>query len=290
MSKRQTLTMVLISSIFTLMIMASSILFFSWVTAAPPVAPVNAMESLQATDGLLYTSVSALAFIPLNQNAFYAKDPRRQLLTLGNQARIATSDDNIFVAPLTLPDKSRLMGLTVFGEDFDNQGAVILRLKRCDHGQALCLNIAETTSTDVYAAGQFETSKVTTLNEIMDNNFYTYLLELELTAIANSGLRSVRLEFMTGEGATSPPGRVEKWSLSGQVRNFLLPNTNLVEVRVCTDDLSHLNNPTHYPFVVVDNRIVSLSSNSCVTVQGRNLEIRRELNTGPSSGTYQFLR
>jgi hypothetical protein len=42
--------------------------------------------------------------------------------------------------------------------------------------------------------------------------------------------------------------------------------------------------------LIVDGQSIPLASNTCVTVYGFNMELRRELNTGPSSGTYQFLR
>jgi hypothetical protein len=168
---------------------------------------------------------------------------------------------------------------------------VAVRLKRCDHGQARCVNVVETTSTDSYAAGQFQTVRIAALNEIIDNNLYSYLVELELTALFDSGLRSVRLE-MANEGSGSPPpsGGVEQWSLAGDVTSFIIPNGGWAQVRVCTGDLSHLPNQTHYPTLTVDGRSTTLGSNTCVTVWGRNIQLRRELNTGPSSGTYQILR
>jgi hypothetical protein len=60
--------------------------------------------------------------------------------------------------------------------------------------------------------------------------------------------------------------------------------------RICTDDLSHLPNPTHYPTLVVDGLAQPLASNTCVDATGYTIELRRQLNTGPSSGTYQILQ
>jgi hypothetical protein len=196
----------------------------------------------------------------------------------------------LFVAPLTLPDRSELLGMTVYGEDTDNLGEVRMSLKRCNHGQPFCVILAETTSTAPYTLGLFETSKVSVLNEVVDNQFYSYFLELDLTALGNSGLRSVRLDIIPREGVL-PPAEVMPWSLEGSIRSFKLPNTKSTQVKICTDDLSHLNNATHYPYVVVDsNQIYPLVSNMCETIWGQDIEIRRNLNTGPSSGTYQFLR
>lgn len=286
MSRHQIFLVSVISSLVTIAIIFTGWQWLGRAAAAP--LPEMAATSRQQQSGSspAFIGVSAMAFAPLNQETRFNKDPQRQILTLSDQSRNST----IFVAPLSLPDRSRLTGITVFGEDFDNQGAVRLRLTRCDHGQPRCVTLAETTSTDNFAAGQFETIKVAILNEVVDNNFYNYFLELELTAIFNSGLRSVRLEAV-GTGSAAPPaGNVEPWSLSGSATSFPLPNLDWTEVRVCTDDLSQLDNPTHYPILVVDGQSTQLASNTCLTTWGRDIEIRRRLNTGPSSGTYQFLR
>jgi len=262
---------------------AAPFLFGKQATAAP--LPIEAV-SLQSPATPQYVSVSALAFQPAQPNIAYTKDTQRQILSLIGPNLGST----IFVAPLTLTDRNQLLALTVFGEDFDSQGEIRLRLKRCDHSQARCVILAETSSTLNYAFGQFETSPVTVPNEVVDNRFYTYFLELELTALANSGLRSVRLELAT-QGGAPPVGNPERWTLAGDQLSFPVPNADLAQVRICTDDLSHLNNVTHYPFVVIDSeRTIPLSSNSCVTVWGRDIQIQRRLNTGPSSGTYQIIR
>jgi hypothetical protein len=113
-----------------------------------------------ATGNLGFTSVSALAFTPLSSEARYRKDGSRQLLALDSQTRSFAANTNLFTAPLTLPDGTILTGMTMFGEDFDSQGEVRLRLKRCDHGQGRCISLAELTSSTNYATGQFETIKL----------------------------------------------------------------------------------------------------------------------------------
>jgi hypothetical protein len=289
MNKRQILLTASISAFFTLTIIAGSMLFFSGAIAAPPAQVASTPAPQVITSSLTYLSVSSMAFMPASQDTLYRKDARRQMLTLNSQPLTSASDSYVFIAPLTLPDKNVLTGMTVYGEDFDNQGAVEVRLKRCDHSQARCSSLAETTSTDTYAAGQFETTRAAIPDEVVNQKFYSYFLELELTAVAKSGLRSVRLE-LTEDIPLTPAGSVKRWSLSKDVTSFLLPNQGWTQVRVCTDDLSHLNNPTHYPTLIVDGQMIPLSSSACVTVWGRDIEIRRELNTGASSGTYQFLR
>ncbi len=285
MNNRQMMLTTAMSSLFTLTIIAGLLLFIGQAMAAPPAKIKSSLSQQTITRTLQYVGISGLAFNPAQSNIAYNKDVQNQLLSLTSQVR---NPSNIFVAPLILPDRSELMGMTVFGEDADNQGEVRMRVKRCNHGQAFCVILAETTSTLSYAAGQFETASISVSGEVVDNRFYSYFLELDLTALGNSGLRSVRLDVITNKPSTAP-GAETPWSLTGNVRSFKLPNTSVTHARICTDDLSHLPNPTHYPFVVIDNQILPLSSDMCVTVSGRNIEIRRDLNTGPSSGTYQFL-
>ncbi len=277
MNARQLLVAAGLSTALTLAILAG--LF--WVTG-------RAEAAQPVTQGINYTSVSAMAFVPVQQNSTFFKDTQRELLTLTGPNRIFTYDRNVFVAALNLPDQSQLQALTIFGEDYDPQGEVRVRLKRCDHGQARCLNLAESTSTASFSGGAFETTRtVIQQQEIVNNAYYGYFLELELTALGNSGLRSVRLEI-TPKGETAPSTQ-QTWALEGSVTSFPLPNTWLAQVRICTNDLSYLDNTTHYPFVVVDGRSVSLSSNSCITVWGRDITIQRRPNTGPSNGTYQIV-
>jgi hypothetical protein len=285
MNKGNILVICIISGLWVLLshYVAGPLLFWKQAAAAPlPVEAVN----LQPPANPQYVSISALAFQPVQPNIAYTKDTQRQFLSLAGP----NPGSSTFIVPLLLPDRSQLLALSVFGEDFDSQGEIRLRFKRCDHGQARCVTLVETSSTLNYAFGQFETAPVTVSNEVVDNRFYTYFLELELAALANSGLRSARLE-LAPQSVTPPIGNQERWTLAGDQRSFPIPNLDLAQVRICTDDLSHLNNVTHYPFVVIDReRTIPLSSNNCVTVWGRDIEIQRRLNTGPSSGTYQIIR
>jgi hypothetical protein len=285
MNRHQVLPIIALNSIILVMVMGI-VLFFEQALAAPPRQPGEDIASQTGAGRLQFVSVSAMAFMPIQFNLPYFKDPQRQILGL---IQGTPSTPNLFVAPLMLPDRSELVGFTVFGEDFDNQGEVRLRLKQCDHGQARCVSLAETTSTAGYNFGLFETARIQFSSNIIDNNFYSYFLELELTARAGSGLRAVRLEIIPPQGG-SPSGGAESWSLSDNTLNFTIPNSGYAQVRICTDDLSHLNNATHYPFVVVDGNTVPLSSQSCVTVWGYDISVSRRPNTGPSSGNYQILR
>lgn len=288
MVKGQTIWVALSSSFATLVVLAVSILLITPVAAAPALL-VHPTKLLQTAPGFQYLGLSALAFMPVNPYAIYYKDSNQQLLTLVRPERDFASANNRFVAPLALPNEFRLTGMTVFGQDFDRLGEVWLRVKRCDHGQAQCLTLAETTSDLVYDAGPFE--KVSTFNERVDNGQFTYFLELELTALANSGLRSVRLELIEEAAVSIPADNVQRWSLADLGTSFpISTGTAKRLVRICTDDLSHLPNVTHYPVLVVDGVTQSLPSKSCVDASGYNIELRRSLGAGSSSGTYQFLR
>jgi len=279
----------IISSLVILAIAAGSVLFWGPVLAAPP-DTIKRAPALQ--DSLTnYMSLSALAFTPINRSAIYDKDLPQQLLTLDGHTGNFGNGDNLFVLGLTLPDQTRLTGLTIFGQDFDNRGEVRLRLNRCEHTQPACFNLAEVTSDLNFNAGSF--AKESALNEYIDNNRYTYFLELEMTALTNSGLRSVRLDLVNNDGTVVQPtsNPALKWELAGAVTSLSLITGNARRtISLCTDDLSHLPNPTHYPMVVVDGVSQILPSKTCMEATGYTIELRRQLNTGPSSGTYQILR
>jgi hypothetical protein len=288
MSKSQTVLVAISSSFMTLMIVAVSMTWIAPAVAAPPLT-VDTARLPQTAPSFQYLSLSALAFMPVDRHALYRKDLNQQLLTLEGQNRNVTGNSNRFLAPLTLPDQNRLTGLTVFGQDFDHLGEVWLRVKRCDHQQAQCVALAEVSSDLAYNAGPFE--KVSIFNELVDNSLFTYFLELELTALADSGLWAVRLEIIGDEAVAIPANNAQRWSLADLTTTFPIATGNIRRVvRICTDDLSHLPNATHYPILMVDGASQPLPSNTCVDASGYNIELRRNLSTGPSSGSYQFLR
>ena len=288
MDRRQIVVTVSLVSLLVILTAAGVSSLLSRAQAAPVTASSGNRAGPTAQDSVQFFSTTALAFQPTLPAAAYKKDVQRQILSLTGQNRNFIDSANIFVAPLVLPDDTQLLGATLFGEDFDNQGEVRLRLKRCDHSQARCLVLAETTSSVTLAAGQFQTPSVAIPTEIVDNRFFSYFWELELTALFNSGARSVRLEVLVPDSTAST--EAGQWALTGDVLSFSLPNFGTTEARVCASDLSHLPNPTHYPSLVVDGiQGPRISSNSCERVVGSTIEIRRNLNTGPSSGTFEFI-
>lgn len=282
MNRLQIFATAALSTILSLAVLAGVVWGFS---------PAQAASSAQTTGtGLQSISVPAMAFNPVQQNSSFAKDTQRQLLWLMGSNRTVTRDRNIFVAPLLLPDRAQLLTMVISGEDYDTQGEVRVRFKRCDQRQPICVGLGEITSQISFAGGFFEAPTTFLQNEVINNASYTYFLELELTALNNSGLRSVRLDTAAAGSASPPVSSEVRWELGGAFTSFPIPNSGWAEVKICTDDLSYLPNLSHYPFVVVDGTQRGLSSNSCLTVQGYDIEIRRNLNTGPSSGTYQILR
>ncbi|MDM8528310.1 hypothetical protein QUF58_08850 [Anaerolineales bacterium HSG24] len=287
MSKHQTILIAVLASWLPILVVGTLLLLFSWtVSASPNTQPLQ--QTAPTTD---YLTVSGLVFMPVNPAANYIKDIERQLLQIESENRVFANNNNVFVAQLTLPQHGQLMGLTLFGQDFDGRGAILVRLKRCDITQVRCKIIAKSTSILAYRVGSFEITQLSPINEPIDNYRYSYLLEAELTALADSGLRAVRLEIASNRPTITPtPPHVVRWSLSGSINRLILPNTGLTQVRVCTDELSHLDNPSHYPILVVDGLATALFSSECVTTWGRNIQVRRELNAGSSSGTYEFLQ
>ena len=214
MNRIQWVFTTIISSLITILFIGSSIIFFNQAAAAPSVQVVTPTPVV-ILEGPVYVSVSGLAFTPVNTAASYRLNRTRQLLTLENISSNFLNETNIFITPLNLPDQTVLTGMTVFGEDFDGAGAVRVRLKRCDHSQGRCITLTETTSTDAFAIGRFETIKVAILNEIIDNKLHIYFLELEITALRNSGLRSVRLELQD-QAVLTVAGDLEEWALGGK--------------------------------------------------------------------------
>ena len=294
MNNRQMMLTAVLSSLFTLTIIAGLMWLMGQASAAPPPKTGQTPAGQTITPTLQYISISGVAFSPIQQNMAYTKDVRQQLLGLAGQSRNFGAGSNLFIAPLTLPDRSELFGITVFGADFDNQGEVRVRLKRCNHGQAFCVILAETTSTAAYALGPFETSRISVFNEIVDNQFYASFLELDLTALGNSGLRSVRLEVLSQAEAPFT-AKKEPWLMQGPDRTFGLPNntTRTRDVEICIDDLTRSNtDPIHYLSSTAESVEVARlsSSNPCTKVAGEKIEIKRTLNTSRWSGTYQFLR
>jgi hypothetical protein len=187
-------------SLITVTIFGGSLLFFNGALAAPSVERALAPRPQPAGDAS-FVSVSSVAFLPADsENSAYTRDPVRQMVVLTGSAT-----GNLFVAPLSLPDQHAVVRLTAFGEYFDSNGAIQVHLKRCPHnGQTPCERLASAgVSAGSPVQPRFETHTTVVPNVAVDNQRFTYLLELELTALQNSGLRSVRLELSAGEAAVS---------------------------------------------------------------------------------------
>ena len=144
MNNRQMITVVTISTVLTLILTFGILSVFDRALAAP----LNTQAARPASqDSVEFIAISALAFEPTQPGMPYFKDVQRQILRLTSTDRNFIAGNNIFVAPLTLQNGSQILAMSLFGEDFDTQGEIRLRLKRCDHSQARCQILAETSST-----------------------------------------------------------------------------------------------------------------------------------------------
>ena len=283
MNRREIILTAILSSVLSLVVLMGGVVWLGPAQAAP--APQVAGGNVQ------YVSVSATAFESVQQNSSYTKNTERQMLTVQGTSYAFTLDRNRFAVPLMLPDRAQLLTMVVSGEDYDSQGEVRVRLKRCQQNQPICVVLSETSSGLGFSGGPFGTPASFLQNEVVNNAFYTYFLELDITALNNSGLRAVRLELVSAGGSPAPVSSQIRWELSGNFIRFPIPGAGWTEVKICTDDLSHLPDPGHYPEVVADNQPPQrLGSNDCYTARGYDIEIMRNPNAYPSSGTYQILR
>lgn len=237
---------VLIILVLSTLINANS---FQGKVAAAPLAEAALTSTQQITgSNRSYQSVSLFEFVPFKpNNTLYTINANPLLLTLGAKSDYNfASANNIFEAPLSLPDNVMLTGLTVFGVDNDNQGEVKVTFFRCNHtynSQTACQEISLSSNTS-NSLGQFQTQ--TPLGFIpfpIRNQDNFYFLQLEITALNNSGLRSVRLQFADNSGSGSTPATLPEhpivpWNLgANELVEIPSPTGDPITVRVCVDAL-----------------------------------------------------
>lgn len=282
MKRQQVVLITAISSVVTLLMVIAMLSTFSGAVAAlEPTA-----QSPQA--GINYLSIPATAFRPTDSDTTYGFN--RQMLTAQSNTdkfnRLQT-----FVAPIILADGTIIAEMTIFGQDFSEENDVRVRLLQCEHRQNRCDMLADVNSSGISTAGQFEFPTAKIANSVIDNYRYSYLLEVDLMPSPQIGLKAVRLALIPNQPLEPDLAGINNWQLADGIHTFRLPNTSRVQARICTNDLSHLDNPTHYPTLIIDDtEIVPLSSRQCVIVRGFKFELRRGLNVGDSSGTFEFLR
>jgi hypothetical protein len=284
MTKQQVLLIAVLSSLLTVAIGVGSLLIFSQAVAAPEAS------SAAQTSGRAYVSVSALAFEPMfpqTPPAYTKSFP--QFLSLNTTDRGPESQGNWFAAPLNLPHNSTLAGMTVFGQDNDPAGRMTVFLWNCDHsGTNGCQTIASY-DTMLNSVNTAVDSGRLTINHRVNNEAYTYVLGLNLWAVNNSGLRSVRLELTnlsTELPGGAPPTQAEvSWTVPAYGQTQLLNLSQAAEVRICTDVLGRNSLPT---LAVDDSNQYQLQSDTCVVYTGQRFKLIGDIN--PASGTYQILR
>jgi len=273
---------------------------FQGEVAAAPLSKAASVSTQQITgNNRSYRSVSLFEFVPLNtQDSLHTIDSSSILLTLGAKSdHNFTNANNIFEAPLNLPDNVMLTGFTIFGVDNDNQGEVKVTLGRCNHNlQIPCQEIS--LSSDVpNSLGPFQTQTPLGFIPIpIRNQDNFYFLELEITALNNSGLRSVRLQFAdNGESISTssnlPENPVVPWNLNAnELVEITSPTSNPITVRVCVDakDASFIDRPEVRTGDASSNPVI-LNFGDCRDFTGRYIQIRGNGRT-TTSGYYQRLQ
>lgn len=238
MMNRPTLLAAILSSLTTLVLAIASLALLTRALAAPP-----RLTAPQPQTGNVYLSFSSLAFQPYSSATLaYRRDFSTQLLSLNTATQQIEGQNNWFLTPLRLPDQSRLTGVTVYGQDFDSSGWIELALWRCAHlGDESCVNLGLWQSGEATAAGAFNSGRIS-LDEVIDNQAFSYTLATRIYAINNSGLRSVLLE-VTATGEISTPGsgagsglaRTEQWTLAnrGVVTQLTTNFSPAATVQIC---------------------------------------------------------
>ena len=105
---RQILVSIVLGNVILGIVMSIALLWGPALAASE-----ETLSSQLQANSAQFVSISAMAFQPAQPNIPYFKDLQRQLLGLTAQTQNA-----LFVAPLTLQDRSELVGLTVFWRRF----------------------------------------------------------------------------------------------------------------------------------------------------------------------------
>lgn len=267
--------------------------------AVAPLSEAASTSAQQITDSnSSYTSVSLFEFVPFNpSNTLYTIDGDPILLTLGAKSDYNFGGANIFEAPLSLPNNVMLTGFTLFGVDNDNQGEVKVTLFSCNHNlQAQCQTIT-LSSTASNSLGPFQTQTPTGFTPIpIRNQTNFYFLQLEITALNGSGLRSVRLQFVDNGGSDSIPTTLPEfpvvpWNINAnELVPIESPSGNPITVRVCVEFMNAAD--FDRPDVVTDgdfSNAITLNFGACREFTGRFIQIRGKGRT-TTSGYYQRLQ
>ncbi|MCB0211281.1 MAG: hypothetical protein KDJ52_18215 [Anaerolineae bacterium] len=294
--KRHIIIPSLLSSFFTLVVVIGSLLVISGALAAPPadVASTKIQQSTQRS----YISVSSMAFQPFSPRTMpYRRGFDEQILALDTTSREIEGQNNWYVAPLFLPDNTIITGITFFGRDTDPTGWVEIALWRCTHGgDVSCINLPLSSyrTDEPFAAGGFDSGRIA-LNEVVNNQIYSYTLATRIMALNGSGLRSVLVEASAGNGVISPPpgsgGSIEgpvSWSLNNRnVTTQLTTNlSTTAEVRICSSSSSSADIEIRY-----DSNTETLTPGNCARYSGYSSYSVKNVGVygSSASGTFEVL-
>ncbi|MCB0197031.1 MAG: hypothetical protein KDJ65_34100 [Anaerolineae bacterium] len=296
--KRHILIPSLLSSFFTLAVVIVSLLIISGALAAPA-ADVSSTKMQQSTAQKNYISISSMAFQPFSPRTLpYRRGFDEQILALDTTSREIEGQNNWYVAPLSLPDNTIITGITFYGRDVDPNGWVEIALWRCTHGgDVSCVNLPLSSyrTDEPFASGSFDSGQIA-LNEVVNNQIYSYTLATRIVALNGSGLRSVLVETAATNGTVSPPpgsgGSIEgpvSWTLNNRNVTTQL-STNLsptAEVRICSNSGSSADVEIRY-----DNNTETLTPGNCARSSGYSAYSVKNVGVygSSASGTFEVLR
>lgn len=295
--KRQIVVISLLSSFFTLVVAIGSLLIITGALAAPSagISPARMEQSTPAQKS--YVSISSMAFQPFSQRTLpYRRGFDEQILALDSSSREGEGQNNWYVAPLFLPDNTILTNITFFGRDVDPNGWVEIALWRCTHGGDIsCINVPLSSyrTDESYASGNFDSGKIP-LNEVVNNQIYSYTLATRIMALDGSGLRSVLVEVSGTDGIINPPG--SGGATSGPV-SWTLNNRNVSTqlatgvppatlVQICSNSSSNAEVDVQY-----GDKTSLLTPGNCARFSGYSAYTVKNVGVygSSASGTFQFL-
>jgi len=295
--RRQLILAAILSSFLTVLLIGGTLLLFSGALAAPS-AENSAVELAQSSPNQIsYISISSMAFQPFSPRTLpYRRGFDEQILALDSTAREADGQNNWFIAPLYLPDNVTLTGITFFGRDADPNGWLEIALWRCTHGgDVSCINVPLSSyrTDEAFAGGVFDSGQIP-LNEVVNNQLYSYTLATRIVALNDSGLRSVLVETSSsGSGIITPvpgtplPGRTS-WTLDNRnVTTQLatgLPTSAVVQI--CSNSNSSANVEVRY-----GSNASTLTPGNCARFSGYSTYSVKNVGVYGSyaSGTFEVL-
>lgn len=296
MVRRHLILAAVLSSFLTVLLIGGTLLLFSGALAAP-LTEGSPVQLTQSSPQKSYVSISSMAFQPFSQRTLpYRRGFDEQILALDSTTREADGQNNWFTAPVFLPDNTILTGITFFGRDTDPNGWVEIALWRCTHGgEVSCINVPLSSyrTDEAFASGTFDSGRIP-LNEVVNNQLYSYTLAARIMALNGSGLRSVLVEtsssssgIITPVPGTPLPGRTS-WTLDNRnVTTQLatgLPTS--AAVQICSNSTSTANVEVQY-----GSNVSTLTPGNCARFSGYSTYLVKNVGVygSSASGTFEVL-